>query len=253
MKTIGLRTYVLTGLAAFIAGLIILLPARLLETPLDRALMSRVQITALDGSIWSGRGQIKVNGATVPIEWRFDSAQLLYGRIGYRLSLESPAARGRLRVSSGVRSLAMQDVDIDLDASVLSRDIPAMSLAGIQGNVAVRIPESETLFISHTDAIAQGHLSLHAATLTVRSVSTEPLGPIDIPVTLDDRRATFQVSAPQGALQLDGSGQLEWGAARQISFTGTARSTTPAVLNALKMIGTAMPDGRIRVDYRGAW
>ena len=66
---------------AFAFGLVLFLPARLLESSIQSQL-SPTQV-ALRGTVWNGRGVLRSAAPAIPFTWQFEPSALLRLRAGW--------------------------------------------------------------------------------------------------------------------------------------------------------------------------
>lgn len=254
-----LRNWIILAMASFILGLIIFLPARLLEGLANRALAPQAQLAIIDGSLWSGRGTLSLAGANiaaVPFRWRVDALALLRLRAGLHLQFDSAAIAGSTRLGVSFRSIEIRDTDLRLDAGLIGNFSSMAGLLGPAGSLQLRSAEGESVIANYRGPLlASGNFKLRAENLLLRSLAPRALGQYAVDVTLRDSAAEFRIGEASGPLKLDGGGSIRWSMPHQLSYRGIAAAPADAaeLLAPLRMIGRPMADGRVQIDYQGGW
>lgn len=257
--SVSTRRWIIIGIASFVLGLLIFLPARLLEGLANRALAPQASLQIVDGSLWAGRGTLSLasgNAPAIPFSWRFDALALLRLRAGIHLKFDSAAIAGTIRLAIGIRSIEMRDADLRIDAGLIGNISSMAALIGPAGSLQLRTSDGEAVTASYRGPLlASGNLKLRAENLLLRSLAPRALGHYDIDVVLRDTAAEFRIDQASGPLKLDGGGSLKWSLPHQLSYRGIAAAPADAaeLLVPLRMIGRPMADSRVQIDYQGAW
>ena len=107
---------------SFLIGLLVFLPAAMIEAPVNRALAPYATLSGTQGTIWSGAGVISAMGNLVPVQWRFAPLGLMRLRLAYQVTPSSPAINGQVRVSAGFSDARMEDTELTLDGKLIHAD-----------------------------------------------------------------------------------------------------------------------------------
>lgn len=252
------RTWWWLALIAFAISTLALAPAALLEWALPQ---SSVKFAADSGTLWNGRGRVAfaTSGATtiVPIAWRFDPQALLRFRVGYTLSAASPSVNATSRVAYGFGQLTLAETALDADLRLLPLLHDAASLVSPTGRVALTQAADERLNLhiprdGKQNWQVDGAITLKTQQLALGGIINAPVGSHSAQLLGSGNTVNVNISESRGAFKLEGGGSVTLSAPRRIVFVGFATAANDAP-NALKQLGTAMPDGRQRIDVNTAW
>ena len=245
---------------AFIAGLVVFLPAHLFESRVNSALQSPWKMT-LGGSVWNGTGVLKSGSPsetlTVPLTWKFSPQALTRLRAAWDVVPTSPALSGSARVGAGWQSVEISDAALTVDAGALSQVFPVIALLAPTGNFLVTIPAGARLSIAYgNDIHVNGETEIKVDNLGLRPAGPQVLGNYQLKITARDTIVDYRIMQSGGALKLDGGGSIQTASPRTIAYAGNA-TTSPTlpenVLSTLKSIGKPEADGRIRIDWKTQW
>jgi len=236
------KRLIAAGLATFIVGLVIAVPARV---PYNWFSAPDFRMSGVSGTVWRGQAdEGTIAGLYLrDMQWTFRPLSILRGRLAYRV--ESNSAFGIIRsvVGLGVSgAITVQDFDGSFPLQEF-RDL--FQLQGFEGTLHVNF---ESVVINHGFPTA--------ATGTVRLSNL--LAPQLSPRVIGDYRAEFTSTADgiRGLVEdsggvLDVTGTISLGPDRSYSFVGTiaALPEAPAGLtNQLSFLGS--PDERGYRDFR---
>jgi general secretion pathway protein N len=209
-----------TGASAYLAMLIVLAPAALLDAILALKSDGRIRLAEPRGSVWSGAGRIQVLdknrqiGVGKDIAWRWLPRELLLGRLACEIELDSSArpfyvaaARGRIEVTGA---------DLRVPAAVLGIVEPRLAAFGLGGELDLHIAD---LVIADADVQATASIVWRAATSAHTKVS--PLGDYELRIEHAGLARSARLRTLAGPLQLDGLG--EWARGSRPSLAATAR------------------------------
>ncbi len=236
------KRLIAAGLATFIIGLVITVPARV---PYGWLAAPGFQLAGVSGTLWRGQApEGTVAGLYLrDLQWRFEPLSMLHGRLAYRI--ESNSTFGIIRSVVGLGpsgAITVQDFDGSFPIQEF-RDL--FQLQGFEGTLHVNF---ESVVIEHGFPTA--------ATGTVRLSNL--FAPQLSPRTIGDYRAEFTSNADgiRGLVEdsggvLDVAGTISLGPDRSYSFVGTvaALPEAPAGLTSqLSFLGS--PDERGYRDFR---
>lgn len=205
-------------LGAYIAFLLALAPASLLDDPLRDVTDGRLRLTQAQGTLWSGNGQLEFrhrNGqraAGMDLSWALQPRALWRGRLDYAVAIDHAAKRFPVRLSP--RGLELSDVDLTLPASVLGVAAPRLAALGLKGDVIVHIAK----FARRGDAIAaDAMVTWKDASSAVTAIA--PLGTYELRVNSVGAVLQASLRTRGGPLHLDGSGSWRGGASPALAAT----------------------------------
>lgn len=136
----------LVGLAAFLAALILLLPASIMDYGFKRATDGKLRLVENRGTLWSGGGQLELRdvnglkGVAQGMSWRCSRWSALTLRLACNISLERSPNKFPITVSLfGIR---IRNADIHLPAVILGTGVPQLAPLGLGGEVIVHIDDA---------------------------------------------------------------------------------------------------------------
>ena len=245
---------------AFIAGLVVFLPAHLFESRLNESLQAPWKMT-VGGSVWNGRGVLRsgpsIETHAVPLTWKFVPLALTRLRATWEVVPTSPALSGSAKIGVGWQSVEISDAVLRVDAGTLSQIFPVIALLAPTGNFLVTTPADARLAIAYgSDFHAHGETEIRIDNLGVRPAGPQPLGNYLLQINARDTMVNYKIIQSVGALKLDGGGSIQTASPRTIAYTGNATPspTLPEnVLSTLKSIGKPDAEGRLRIDWKAPW
>ncbi len=251
------RNFVIVGIIAFIASVIALIPARIFESALNKALAPVAQVRNTSGTIWSGSASVQLDGGQVlrqspstpaievPIQWSFAPTSLMRLRLGFNIV---------------VLSVQLRNVDLRLaieSLSQLNKDIAFLRPAG----ELQFLSEGHPLQVDYLSPNAMaGRLNFKVSRVRVQAIAGVPLG---VPLgsygghlIFNGQRIVYQIEKSSGLLSLNGGGHMVLGKPNEFKYQGfaAALSGSPVWLaNAIGTLGRATSDGRVSIDYQTTW
>ncbi|HMC32916.1 MAG TPA: type II secretion system protein N [Myxococcales bacterium] len=218
----GVRLAVL-GIAAYLAFLLVNLPAAWLGFALERSSRGALALGDPAGTLWKGKGllALRSGGAfrgVADLEWSCNPLSVLTGRLGVALSGVAPETRLRASVSLGPGSVRFQNVEANAPASLLEPAIPAAAFAKPDGRLRVL-----------ADSLEIGPAGVSGAAtvewLEAGMSGLQRLGDYRLQITGNGERAEMKLATLRGDLRLNGTG--EWRAAqpRVVQLRGTAEAS----------------------------
>lgn len=239
---------VVLGIVALVAACVLLAPASLLDAPLASRTGDRLRLADAHGLWWRGRGVVAARDgvARVPVAWRVALAPLLAGSLAVTLHAEDGTAMptGRVAIRDGM--LDIRDLHLVAPAELVSVLVPALSSAGLRGEIDARAPS----FAWHGDS---GSGTLEATWQPASIVAGAQ--PIDLGrVVLNARPAADGVAGTVrnagGDLAIDGSLSMHAGATSVSVKLSPTASASPALRAMLSLLGPADPAGAVTLTWR---
>ena len=210
------------GLAIYMAALIVMAPATLLDAGLQRAGNGRLRLAQAEGSLWSGAGQIEIRdgagrtGVAKSITWRVLPVSLLRGRLVCEVRLDQPGKVFPVTIS--LSRIEVTNADIGLPAVVLGLGVPKLAPLGLTGDVQIHIAK---MSIQRGALDGTATLQWLGAGSTLTSVA--PLGDYELKLDGEGMSLHAYLRTIQGPLWLDGQGSWKQGA--NPAFLANARIT----------------------------
>ena len=260
----ALGKWLLLGLLSFVVGLIIFVPARLFESIVNRALAPQAQVQIGAGTLWSGRAvlqlsAVSVDGAgntAIPFTWRFDALALLRLRLGVAVESASPALTGTARIGLGVRTIAIRDANLRIDARLIAAFNSLLNLVGPSGTLQIDTANGDALTTTYQGVpVGNSQLKVRVANIMLRSIAPRVLGSYEIDIGMRDAAAEYRIAQASGPLKLDGGGNLRWSTPNQFTYRGVASATAADadILAPLRAFGQPAGDGRLQIDFQTGW
>jgi hypothetical protein len=266
------RTFGIVGIFAFITAVIALIPARIFELALNKALAPGAQVRNTSGTIWSGSASVQLDGGQfprqspstpaieVPIQWSFAPTSLMRLRLGFNIVATGRHLLGKTTVEAGLLSVQLRNVDLRLaieSLSQLNKDIAFLRPAG----ELQFLSEGHSLQIDYLSPNAMaGRLNFKVSRVRVQAIAGIPLG---VPLgsygghlIFNGQRIVYQIDKSSGLLSLNGGGHVVLGKPKEFKYQGfaAALSGSPVWLaNAIGTLGRATSDGRVSIDYQTTW
>ncbi len=239
------RRLILAGAAAFVAGLIILFPARVAWhwfAPPGAAL------GGIEGSVWRGSArEASTNGLYVrDVAWRWLPGRLFTGRWAYRI--EAVPGSGFINLDIGVSpggTVYLQDLRGSVPLAVLES---LVGVPGIQGTANVNMP---TLRLAGGVPVAAAG-TIEVSGLVVPLVAPAALGGYRAEV--QTKEDTIVASVQDDGAVVDLAGRLQLGPDRDYDFLGYVAptdSTPPPLLQQLRYLGTPNDRGQYELRLSG--
>jgi general secretion pathway protein N len=206
--------------AALIGALIVLAPATLIDSRLERASDGRLRLAEAQGSLWSGAGWIEIRdadggaGIAKRLAWRVLPWSLLRGHLAAEVELDH-AARP-FPVTLSLSRIQIARAAVNLPAAALGLGMPKLAPLRLTGDVQVDIPQ---LSFGRGGMDGDATLQWRAAGSALTPIS--PLGDYEVRFKIAGPAMHAALSTLQGPLQLDGKGS--WSNGAPPSFLATAR------------------------------
>jgi len=210
------------GLLAYVVWLIVMMPATLLDTALERASGGRLRIAEAQGTLWEGAGQLELldasrqNGIAKHFAWRFLPGSLLRGHVVCEVELDD--ATKRFPVTISLLRVEVAQADVTVPAAALGLGVPKLAPLGLTGDLRLQVKSLSLPIAGGVGVGANATLQWRRAGSTLAPIS--PLGDYELQLVGDGAliRATLRTLA--GPLQLDGKGS--WASTASPAFMATA-------------------------------
>ena len=138
------KRYLLIGVGAYLLFVLIELPAQhILGWAVSDSKQFPITYTSIKGSLWRGKMEaVSIQGIPVDkLKWRFTPSSLIFGRIGFDITLNNAGQelQGNVAIGSGDR-IELEDLSGEIPASMIP---PMIDLAqiGVGGKVSVDLQQ----------------------------------------------------------------------------------------------------------------
>ncbi|HEY8585165.1 MAG TPA: type II secretion system protein N [Rhodanobacter sp.] len=245
----------LAVLATYLLSLLMLAPAALLDTALQRASDGHLRLTEARGSLWTGAGRLEMRDAGgralagTAVEWTLRAPSVWRGRLDYALNIGHADKNFPVRLS--LRGVEISDANFQLPAAALGAAAPQVALLGLQGELHVQL---DRLVLADHDVQTLGAVvTWQRAGAAVAPVS--PLG--DYVLRLDRRAERLEASlrTTSGPLQLSGQGAWTHGSGPAMAVSAQVDEAQRQQLSSfLRLIAVERGGGKfeLRLDqYTG--
>lgn len=232
---------VVLGIAAYLAFLVALLPARVVTSRI--VLPPGLALESVEGSVWHGHATLSARAlspqAALDLDWHWRPLALLSGRMAYEVVAHGANLQAHGVLSQGPRVQSLDDVALEADAASIAAWIPLASAWQPAGRVRASI---ERLAWDGRELQGQAQAQWTDAALALTTV--RPVGDYTMKLDGAGGPARVTLATVKGPLRIAGDGTLE-GMAR-FAFTGEARAEGPqadALAPLLDLLGPRRPDG----------
>ena len=236
-------------LGAYLAFLIVLAPASLLDGPLRDATAGRLRLVQARGTLWSGDGQVEFRNpgarsvAGMALSWSLQPRALWRGRLDYAAYIDHVAKAFPVRLSP--RGVELSDVELALPASVLGVAAPRLAPLGLGGDLAIHIAK----FARANDALtADAVVTWKDASSAVTTIA--PLGTYALRINSTGEALRASLHTRSGPLQLEGSGSWHGGQPPALALTARVDAEHHAQLAPLlRLIAVERGDGDFALQF----
>ena len=238
--------YVLAGVGLYVASLIAIAPAGLMEWMLPRLTNNRILLVQPEGGLWHGKARnlmVKTaNGglrSMGSVNWEILFLPLLKLELAARVELADGQNNSSGIVAAGFGKLHLRQMRATLPVSILAEFIPTWQIWKPNGALNFRADE---FTLSKQGVRGAAELEWRNASLGLSQVN--PLGEYKVNVQGDQKLAQISVSTISGVLQLVGKG--EWSESQGLSFRGAALgdpSKRDELRDFLRLLGSEQSNG----------
>ena len=206
------------GFGFYVAGLIAMAPATLLDARLAQASHGRIRLADAQGSLWSGEGRLEVRDGEgrsaygSAFAWRLSPASILRARLVYDVALGWPAARFRLAAAAS--RVELSDIDFRLPAGVLGLAVPKLAVLDLGGDLRLQVG---TLIAG--SGYLQGDATLQWLDAASGLTPVSPLGRYELRIDGDGASGQVRLRTLQGPLSLNGAGSWRPGTTPVLTAT----------------------------------
>lgn len=243
--TFSLKALISIGVAAFLVGIVTMLPARVVYHWIQPP---GVAVSGIQGTAWNGKiAEMTVNGVYLSkIEWRLQPSSLLVAKLKYELEAE-PAG-------GFFESLLAVGVSGDVELQQMSASLPLASVAGatgIRGLTGLVSLQMETLTIED-GFIGEADGTVRVANVRLPLIGTQNLGGYEAVLTSQDDGLLASVEDTDGIVDI--AGALQISPDRSYSFVAAvaAKPDTPDnIAQRLQFLPPATSAGKRELRLEG--
>ena len=208
------------GLVAYVAALIALAPATLIDARLERASDRKLRLVEAQGSLWSGAGWIEMRnadgraGVARRVAWRVLPESLLRARLVAEIEFDQAAKP--FAVTLSLSRIEIADARFELPAAALGLGMSRLAPLRLTGDVLVSIPH-----LTVERGRMEGDATLQWRTAGSALTPLSPLGDYEVQFKAVGPAVHAALSTREGLLQLKGKGT--WSNGAPPSFLVSAR------------------------------
>ncbi|MBS1196327.1 MAG: ral secretion pathway protein [Proteobacteria bacterium] len=199
--------------AAYLLGLLIFLPAALVNTLLRQQSDGQLSLHESSGTLWAGQGRLsfQVQGAARPlgmVSWKISPVHLLLATLQISISQELDGAQGQALLMASPQTIELHQIDVVLPAAVLSTLSPSLMALDPGGNLRIRsenFKQNKAQGISRFDGAIV--IDWERATL----LQGREAGTYQISIRGNGSSLDGELATRDGALILDGQGNWRTG------------------------------------------
>lgn len=240
--TVSPKTLLPVGLLTFVAAFIMLFPARVAY---DWFAPPAVQMSGLDGTIWSGSAaELSASGLYLrELKWRLRPLRLVTGKVAARIEARPSSGFLEAEIAVGLGGDIMLS---DVNGSLPLRDFATITrMPGLAGNASLQF--NELRIRDGLPVVADGTLAV--ADLVAPMVDPASIGGYRAEFFTDDNAVVASVEDDNGVFDLAGS--LTVSGDRNYQFLGKVAatdSTSEKLKRQLRFLGS--PNDRGQHDIR---
>lgn len=248
--------YLAFGLPLYLLFVIALFPAtqayRFVSEPLGKAI-PELNLTGIDGSVWSGRaGMVVFRKALLgEVSWELSTLSLLLGKAKLKALLQSENGYLQSNLSTPLTggALALTGIEGQLPLAELLRFTPYLPVV-LEGRLSLNLSELELTADGRMQR-AEGTAMWHQAAMT--APQELPLGDLKLALhTEEDGKVIGDISDQGGPLKVEGKVEYSPDGSYRVNGTVAAAENAPESLaKALGWLGKPDPQGRYRLNYNG--
>ena len=240
------RRLIAVGLITFVAGLILVFPARVAY---HWFAPDQVAVGGISGTIWSGSAQNASSGGLyiTDIKWRFKPLRLFTGKLMY--AVEASPANGFIETDAGIGidgTVHISDLQGVLGLHTLEQ---VLAIRGLRGNASLRI--DRLTLKDGVPGTAEGTLEI--ADLVVPMVSAGSIGGYRAEFhPQQDGGVSASIEDTDGIIDLAGRVTLSMDRSYQFRGLIAAKPETPqAMREQLRFLGSPNERGQHELNLDG--
>lgn len=244
IRRISNRTIAIVVVVLFLLSILWNIPAAFVWGFFAQRLPAQVELSGLTGTVWSGRIQsMRIGGIEHgALDWDWNPAQTLAGRIGLDVTWLPPNGRVDAEVKLTPSSLHLEDVDGSLDAATMAALHKAPFVLG--GNWLLDVALLELSNFEQVEA-AEGRLVWHNAAGGLPQPM--PLGHLVADLDAQDGWLTLDLADQGGPLGMRGTARWQPGQPMHIDTELRAGPDAEAALEqGIGLLGSPGSDGWVR-------
>lgn len=213
-----------------------------------------VEITATNGTIWSGDAEVKLHPALNKaidlgaVHWKINPLYLLAGKIGCTFSVRHTEHHAAGRAIVGLHSIRLHRLEVTLPFTTLYDIYPPASLSGIRGVARASI---ENLLLSTEQVAVAGEIRMDQ--LVSNMISPDPFGSYLIVLSSRNNELLGEIRTNEGNLMVNGSGSWKPKKSGEAQFDGTVKSLVPnpGLDTLVRQLGKTTANGSVRIQWKG--
>ena len=240
------RWFILAGVLAFVAGAVLLVPARVVYHWFGP---DNVALAGIEGSIWRGRADhADIAGIYFrDLTWQARPLALFTGRVGYRLSAEPVSGFLEGEISAGIGGkLSVRDLSASIALSALAGTLRIRQLEGTANLRLERLDVVDGVPVSGSGTLEVANLM--ASTIYRRG----PIGGYRAELFTQGDGIAASVEDTDGVIDLAGS--LTVSRDRSYQFLGQLApkpETDEALRNQMRFLGSPNERGQYELRLEG--
>ena len=243
---------VLLAAALLLAGaLVVLAPASLLATRVERATGGAVAASQVEGTVWRGRGVLAAGDTQLPIAWTLDPESLLHGELQAHIGAFDGVGRvPRADVLAGRDRITLRDVDLTLPLPLAVEALGGRLAQRVglvaDGDLAIRSAQFDWV-----PPTVNGDLAIvwRGARFSLPTYAPIELGDVTATLVANGERLAGPIENSGGVMDIRGDVMVRPDRSAAIALLLTPRRADDATLaRALATVGT--PEGS---GWRVTW
>jgi general secretion pathway protein N len=241
----------LVGVPAYLVSMVLTTPATFIGARAASAAGGQLRVSDAEGNLWSGslRATLDAPGGPFALDhvtWRFLPGEVLRGRIGFDVSVDSREAQGSAQLLRGISQWEARGANARVDARALPVFYPIVAAWRPEGSVNVSADG-----VRWNEGDVQGSLNLEWRDASVALSDVKPLGTYRLAAQGVGESVKLALTTIAGTLKMSGQGEVKL--PRGATFSGEARGEGPssAALNPLlDLMGPRRADGARAIEVR---
>jgi general secretion pathway protein N len=241
----------LVGVPAYLVSMALTTPATFIGARASHAAGGQLRVSDAQGNLWSGNLRAMVDAPGGPfaldrVTWRLLPGELVRGRIGFDVTVDSREAQGNVQLLRGFTGWEARAGRARIDARALPVFYPIVAAWRPEGAVNVSADG-----VRWSDREMEGNVSVEWRDASVALSDVKPLGTYRLAAQGAGESVKLALSTIAGALQMSGKGEVKL--PQDATFSGEARGEGPsaAALNPLlDLMGPRRADGARAIEVR---